>query len=317
MFSLLAAARRFLYRHDLVLHPVKLGVPVIVVGNLTVGGSGKTPLVIWLGEQFKGKGWHPGIISRGYQGSEHIIQAVTEHSDPAIVGDEPLLMAKRTHLPVFTGRDRIAVVKALLAAHPECNLIISDDGLQHYRLARDVEITVFDSRGAGNGFLLPVGPLREPMSRLNLVDAVIHNIDPGEAPPLHTHSKPPRYRMHLEGNVFVDFRNRQRTCRAQDLKGKKLLAVAGIGHPERFFSHLESLGLDIERMPFADHHRYTARDFVSKKESILLMTEKDAVKCAAINDREIWVLPVQAIVASEGKTLPDIILEKLYGSTSA
>ena len=201
LFRLLAGFRRGLYRFG-VLRSYALPVPVIVIGNLTVGGSGKTPLVLWLAERLGEQGWRPGIISRGYAGTAEGVHAVTADSACAVVGDEPLLLARRSALPVFVGRDRVAAGRALLDRHPECNVVISDDGLQHYRLQRAVEIAVFDARGAGNGRLLPAGPLREPLHRLSEVTAVVWNA----APEAQTRCAPvnlPEFTMRLAGQRFI------------------------------------------------------------------------------------------------------------------
>jgi tetraacyldisaccharide 4'-kinase len=175
LFLLLSSLRRLAYRLG-IFKTIRLPVPVIVVGNITVGGTGKTPLVIWLAEQLAQAGYKPGIISRGYGGKNDLPMAVTDNSDPAIAGDEPVMIAGRTIASVWVGRDRAATGMALLNAHPACDLIISDDGLQHYRLTRDAEIVVIDGqRHFGNGRLLPAGPLREPARRLASVDAVVSN----------------------------------------------------------------------------------------------------------------------------------------------
>ncbi|HEX5338088.1 MAG TPA: tetraacyldisaccharide 4'-kinase, partial [Gallionella sp.] len=175
LFFFISLVRRLLFRSGL-RRSHRLPVPVIVVGNLTVGGTGKTPLVLWLVEFLRSQGYHPGIISRGYAGSAAQPQAVSAVSDPALVGDEPLLLARRTQCPIWVGRRRADVARALLVAHPDCDVIISDDGLQHYALQRDVEVVVVDGvRRFGNGLPLPAGPLREPLSRLQSVDAVVVN----------------------------------------------------------------------------------------------------------------------------------------------
>jgi tetraacyldisaccharide 4'-kinase len=242
---------------------------------------------------------------------------VTADSAASLVGDEPLLLARRSAVPVFVGRDRVHSAQALLAAHPNCNVIISDDGLQHYRMQRDVEIAVFDARGAGNSRLLPAGPLREPLRRLAAVDAVVWN-SPASAPaPLAVAA--PQFFMRLAGQRFHSLGDAQRRCSASDLSGKRLYAMAGIGDPARFFAQLEALGLHVEAHPFPDHHRYSAADIAFADDGVLLMTEKDAVKCAALTPREAWVLPVDAQIAvgPAGESLLDIILEKLDGRTPA
>lgn len=316
LFRGLVRFRRFLFRLGL-LRSCRLPVPVVVVGNLTVGGSGKTPLVLWLVEALRAQGWRPGIISRGYGGSAEGVRVVAPDSDSAAVGDEPLLLARRSRAPVVVGRDRVAAGQALLAAHPECNVIVSDDGLQHYRLQRAVELVVFDGRGGGNQQLLPAGPLREPMRRLNSVTAVVWNAPvPSGALPVGV---PPQFRMILSAQRFHALSDASCQCTADDLRGKRLHAVAGIGDPSRFFVQLAQLGLEFEPHPFPDHHPYCPDDLAFAATGVLLMTEKDAVKCAAMNLGEAWVLPVSAMVEASrnGKRLLDTILEKLDGRTPA
>ena len=284
-FRLLAGIRRTLYRSG-IMSSERLPVPIIVVGNINVGGSGKTPLTLWLAQQLLDNGWHPGIISRGHGGTATTPQAVHHSSDPAIAGDEAVLMAQRKLCPVWIGHDRPAAARELLRAHPECDVILSDDGLQHYRLQRDVEIAVVDgARRFGNGFLLPAGPLREPPSRLNEVDAVVVNggtITEGE------------YRMQLHGECFYNLLNPGTSAQAADFYGQHLHAIAGIGHPERFFAHLGKLGLTVQPHPFLDHQRYTSDDISLADADAILMTEKDAVKCSAFANEKCWVLRVEA-----------------------
>jgi tetraacyldisaccharide 4'-kinase len=287
VFLLLSAARRMLYRSGL-LHAERLPVPVIVVGNITVGGSGKTPLTLWLAQQLLEEGWHPGIISRGYAGDATGPQAVSHTSDPASVGDEAVLMSQRRLCPVWVGRDRAAAGRALLAAHPECNVLLSDDGLQHYRLGRDAEIVVVDgARRFGNGFLLPAGPLRELPARLHEADAVVVN---GGAAAQH------EFRMDLAGSAFHNLLNPDHVRAPADFRGLRLHAIAGIGHPQRYFAHLDELGLQVAAHPFPDHHRYVPADLDFAAADAILMTEKDAVKCTGFATEKYWVLRVNAQV---------------------
>jgi tetraacyldisaccharide 4'-kinase len=321
LFLLLGSLRRLLYRCG-ALRSHRLPVPVIVVGNLTVGGSGKTPLVLWLVEHLRAQGWRPGVISRGYGGTAEGVRSVLPTSASAEVGDEPLLLARRSRVPVFVGRDRVAAGQALLAEHPQCDVIVSDDGLQHYRLQRSVELVVFDGRGAGNGLVLPAGPLREPLRRLGAVMAVVWNGAP-EATAAQAARALPQFDMLLAGERFVALADPQQTCVAATLRGQRLYAIAGIGDPGRFFRQLEALGLAFEAHPFSDHHCYSAADLAFAQDGVLLMTEKDAVKCAALALGEAWVLPVAANVLprpgqSPGNTgLLETILEKLDGRTFA
>jgi tetraacyldisaccharide 4'-kinase len=299
LFQLLAALRRLLYRSK-ILTSIKLPVPVVVVGNISVGGTGKTPVTLWLAGQLLANGWHPVIISRGFGGSHFKPQEVQPDSSPASVGDEPVLMAQRKLCPVWTGRDRPAVAQAALLAHPECDVIISDDGLQHYRLQRDMEIAVVDGqRRFGNGLLLPAGPLREPVSRLHELDAVICN---GGKP------SPGEYLMQLEGMHFHNLLNPETTATASDFQGKSLHAIAGIGHPERFFQHLTKLGLKVQGHAYPDHHAYKAADLAYDDASALLMTEKDAVKCLVFADEKCWALRVDAHI---DPALTQLILKKI------
>ena len=304
LFALLAKLKQRLTQSE------SLPVPVIVVGNITVGGAGKTPLTLWLAQGLRQRGWQPGIVSRGYGGENAVPCAVTVDANPASVGDEPILLARRSGVPVWVARDRAAAGRALLAAHPEVNVILCDDGLQHYRLARDVELAVFDGRGAGNGWRLPLGPLREPLRRLVAVDAIICNGFPARRLPVQV----PRFDMTLQPGNFYRLDDPRQTCPAAALKGKKLHALAGIGDPARFFRTLESLGLLFEAHPFPDHHAYSAADLTFAQDGILLMTEKDAVKCVGLTAGETWVLPVEAELAP---ALIDLILEKLRGRQAA
>ncbi len=285
IFRMLAATRRALYRSG-ILTSVKLPVPVIVVGNITVGGSGKTPLTLWLAQQLIDSGWHPGIISRGHGGTAQSPLAVHASSSPDEAGDEAVLMAQRKLCPVWIGRDRVGVARALLQAHPECDIVLSDDGLQHYRLQRDFEIAVVDgTRRFGNGFLLPAGPLREPLSRLAQVDAVVVN---GGMATKGQHS------MQLHGESFYNLLNPNTTAQAAEFFGQRLHAIAGIGHPQRFFTHLSHLGLKAQAHPFPDHHRFAPTDLDYTDADAILMTEKDAVKCTAFANEKCWVLRVDA-----------------------
>ncbi len=290
--------------------PLHLSVPVVVVGNITVGGAGKTPLTIALAQQLRGRGWNPGIVSRGYGGTSAVPRPVHANSPPGEVGDEPILLARRSGAPVWVGRDRAAAAQALLAAHPEVSVVLCDDGLQHYRLGRDVELAVFDGRGAGNGWRLPVGPLREPLRRLGQVDAIVCNGQPDRRLPEGV----PRFEMRLKAGLFYRLDRVGETCSAADLAGKTLHALAGIGDPGRFFRTLESLGLAFEAHPFADHQAYSLADLAFARDGILLMTEKDAVKCAGLVAGETWVLPVEAELSP---ALVELILEKLRGRQAA
>ena len=310
MFMGLVVLRRALYRAGL-LHRERLPVPVVVVGNITVGGTGKTPLVIHLAQALRALGRHPGIVSRGYRGAASHVAEVMPGSDPGVVGDEPLLLARHSGCPVFVGGDRVAAAKALLAAHPRCDLILSDDGLQHYRLERDVEIALFDERGTMNGWCLPAGPLREPVSRLARINAVVLNgIAVSPAPTFQR----PVFVMRLLDEGFHRLDDPATKSSAADLTGWKLHAVAGIGAPQRFFDRLRAMGLSFAEHAFPDHHDFRAEELAFAGDAILT-TEKDAVKLARLSLLlPVWVLPVTA------ETSPDLaafVLEKIDGRPSA
>lgn len=296
--------RRWLYRVG-VYKTVKLPVPVIIVGNLTVGGTGKTPLVVWLVELLRSQGYQPGVISRGYAGETQISpQTVTADSNPAQVGDEALLLARRCHCPVAVHRDRPAAARHLLANFP-CNVIISDDGLQHYALARDIEIVVVDGqRRFGNGYCLPTGPLREPTERLKQVDYVVAN--GGEA-------EPGEIAMQCRGETLVNLQTGEHKVLSA-FAVQKCRAIAGIGNPQRFFRQLAAAGLDCETIAFPDHHAFAADDLAFNDERPLLMTEKDAVKCAAFARSNHWYLPISAeLPETFAEHLLKLLKEKSHG----
>ncbi len=294
LFALLSLCRRLLYRcHILQSH--RLPVPVIVVGNITVGGTGKTPLVIYLVAQLKAAGYTPGIISRGYGSKQTGL--VTAESDPVCMGDEPVLLAKRTRVPVSVNPNRVLAGQALLSAYPNCDVIISDDGLQHLRLQRDLEIVLVNKRALGNQCLLPAGPLRERMSRLRKVDMIVNS---GEEPlpVVDDHLALGTYQMRVVGDVFHSL-NEKQSHSAMYFKDKVLYAIAGIGHPERFFHSLNTLGLRFNTRIFPDHHPFKLEDLADVQHETLLMTEKDAVKCQSLPLHDAWYLPLQAELFSE------------------
>jgi tetraacyldisaccharide 4'-kinase len=308
VFRVIVALRRALYRSGL-FRSQRLSVPAVVIGNVTVGGSGKTPLTMALARALKARGWRPGIVSRGYGGATGTPRAVDAGSSADEVGDEPVLLA-RTGMPVWVGRDRFAAAKALLDAHPECNVIVADDGLQHYSMARTVEIAVIDSsRGLGNGHMLPAGPLREPASRLDEVDAVVRLVR-GPA----TRVSPRESTMSLSGDTFVRVNAPEIAAPAEMFRVAGVHAVAGIGHPQRFFEHLRALGIDADGHAFPDHHRFTPADLDFGQAAAILMTEKDAVKCVAFADDRCWALSVLAAIDD---SLLALIEEKLRGSQTA
>lgn len=288
VYRFVATLRRRLFSLG-VMRSDRLPVPVVVVGNIIAGGAGKTPLTLYLARELRFLGHRPLIVSRGYGGRAVGAQAVAIGDDPAICGDEALLLAQRGGVPVWIGRRRADAARAALKAHPECDVVLCDDGLQHYALARDIEIAVLDRRGLMNGFHLPAGPLREPPSRLREVDAVVLNGAAGGAPPSVR-----AFRMTLRGDIFHRLGRPGERTAAGSLHGLRLHAVAGIGEPARFFDHLRSLGLNVVEHPFADHHAYSAPDLAFPDCDAILLTEKDAVKCHGLSDTPVWVLPVEA-----------------------
>lgn len=417
LFRALSALRRLLFRTG-VLSSARLPVPVVVVGNIFIGGTGKTPLTIWLVEALRAAGMKPGVVSRGFGSSGEGARAVTALSSPAEVGDEPVLIAARTGVPVMVSRARAEAGRALLAAHPDVDVIVTDDGLQHYALQRDVEVVLFDGRGAGNGWTLPAGPLREPPSRRRdftvinapelapaLVAAVAgqHAADGGArlapldgsaegavfagaasigaengigmaaadaasisaenatgvalagaasigaenatgvaaagagaarsealagAPGAAGSADAPGagaaaaavFQMRLAGDVAERLGDRSERVALAELarRGNRIVAAAGIGNPGRFFAMLRAAGLHIDELPLPDHHDFQDRPFAALQADLILMTEKDAVKCSQIEelrtDPRLWVVPVSARIDS---ALARQIVEKCRGRTFA
>lgn len=283
-----------------------LPVPVIIVGNITVGGTGKTPLLTSLTQALQARGLQPGIISRGYGGShgshgggEARTVAVTDSA--ALVGDEPLLLAQRTGCPVVIGRDRVAAARALVAQG--VTVILSDDGLQHYALPRTVEIAVVDGqRGLGNGFCLPAGPLREPPPRLQTVDFVVSNGDAA------ARFRDDQFTMQVVPSCWRHLQTGGEMPLASLPVNQRLHAVAGIGNPQRFFRTLRSLGYSIHEQVFPDHHDFSPADIASAEGLPVVMTEKDAVKCSAFAGRDVYALIVSAELPEH---LIQAILDKL------
>jgi tetraacyldisaccharide 4'-kinase len=304
LFRGVVALRRVLYRAG-VLRSERLSVPVVVVGNITVGGSGKTPLTIALSKALAAHGWRPGIVSRGYGAGSVAPRAVGADATADAVGDEPMLLA-RTGFPVWVGSNRPRAAHDLLTAHPGCTVIVADDGLQHYALARDVELAVVDaSRGLGNGWQLPAGPLREPASRLGDMDAVVRLGGTSAS------GSKREFAMTLVGDRFVRVNARTATATADAFRTGTVHAVAGIGNPQRFFDHLRALGIAATCHAFPDHHRFTPNELALPEATAILMTEKDAVKCTGFADDRCWALPVRAVVDS---ALVTLVEEKLRGS---
>ena len=319
IFSLLVRLRRLLYRLR-VFSSVRLPVPVIVVGNLTVGGTGKTPLVLWICEELLRQRYHPAVLCRGYGGTDAGPHEVAHDDDPTRVGDEPLLLARRSACPVWVGRDRAAAGASLLGSHPDCDVIICDDGLQHYRLQRDLEIAVEDERGHGNGLLLPAGPLREPATRP--VDALVINAGPGSGGKRARLGDAPRGRagvqaqftMHLQPRCMYFVHDPSRTVIAAELSGRRLHAVAGTGNPGRFFASLKELGLDPVCHPYPDHHAFSRTDLEFSDCDIVLMTEKDAVKCVHFGRSDMVALRIDATLDSSFR---HFLMQRLHGRAPA
>jgi tetraacyldisaccharide 4'-kinase len=294
LFCAIVKVRQRAYRHGLLTRQ-KFPIPVIIAGNITVGGTGKTPLVIWLGQFLKKQGFKPGIVSRGYGGrAEKWPQRVYPDSEPTLVGDEALLLARHSGCPVVVAPKRIKAVQTLLENH-DCDLIISDDGLQHYALHRDIEIAVLDDiRRYGNKRCLPAGPLREPMTRLKQIDFIVTK---GAA-------------LSQEFSMQYDLKPLQRVIDDNvsqplaALRGQTVHAVAGIGHPAKFFTRLRDNGLKLRCHEFPDHHYYSQTDIHFNDDKPVIMTEKDAVKCRHFAGPQHWYLPIEA-------RLPNLFGERL------
>jgi tetraacyldisaccharide 4'-kinase len=277
--------------------PGSLGRPVVVVGNLVVGGAGKTPTVIALVDWLTREGWHPGVVSRGYgRADDQALVEVQPDTPATIAGDEPLLLRRRTGAPVVVARDRVAAARALLAAHPEVDLVVSDDGLQHHRLARDVEILLFDDRGIGNGLVLPAGPLRQPLPRTLQPQALALYNAPRPSTPLPGSC----VRRALAGALPLEAWWQGDTPAWQPLStltGRSFVAAAGMGAPERFFSMLEQAGLTIERLPLPDHADFSTLPW-RPGASDVVVTEKDAVKLTpgATGGARVWVVALDFVL---------------------
>jgi tetraacyldisaccharide 4'-kinase len=276
------------------LRTAEAGVPVVVVGNLTVGGTGKTPLTIWLAQQLKGRGFSVGLVSRGYgrhgSGAARVVETQSDWRD---VGDEPLILARRSGCPTVVASDRAAGAR-LLAARG-VNLVLADDGLQHLRLARACEIVVVDgARGFGNGRVLPAGPLREPLMQPLRADAVVVNGEAAHSSLLSRLAAGQALTMHLVAQDAVCLDGAQPPRTLASFRGQRVHAVAGIGNPQRFFGELRALGLELTEHPFPDHHPLSRAELAFADELPVLMTEKDAVKCASFANARLWYVPVAA-----------------------
>ncbi|MCX7182227.1 MAG: tetraacyldisaccharide 4'-kinase [Candidatus Methylopumilus sp.] len=298
VFLLISFIRKTLYQFNF-LKSFKLKIPVIVVGNITSGGTGKTPLIIYLANELKKNGYRPGIISRGYGSKTEGVMEVSQKSDVAEAGDEPMLIQKHTHLPVFVSKDRVLAAKALVKKYAKTDVILSDDGIQHYRLRRDLEVLVIDgTRKFGNGYLLPAGPLREFRSKLKTVDAIVCN---------HKKVIDGSYLMKYKGHFLINLKTNKK-IHLNNLSLKNIHAIAGIGNPDRFFDYLKTFNIVFNSSAFQDHYKFSKKDFRDMNDKNIIMTEKDAVKCQQFSRNNFWYLPVIAEVDSK---FTDVILKKL------
>ncbi|MBT8118403.1 MAG: tetraacyldisaccharide 4'-kinase [Gammaproteobacteria bacterium] len=287
LFCAVSVVRRKLYQLNLI-KSYSSQLPVVVIGNIVAGGSGKTPLLIALCELIKDMGYRPGVVSRGYGGDYSGLRQVTDDDPAELVGDEPLMVQQRTKVPVVVSVDRAAAV-TYLQSNDACDIVLSDDGLQHYRMRRDLEIAVVDARRRfGNGYCLPAGPLREPLSRLQTVDLVAYNTVNSEAEEACSYTLQITQLYHLGTGESSSL---------SSLSRKAVHAVAGIGDPGRFFTALRKNELAVIEHAFSDHHRYTQDDFSGWHDECIIMTEKDAVKCRALSLPDAWVIRVDAELA--------------------
>lgn len=288
IFSSIVSLRRWLYDKEF-FESVRAQVPVIIVGNVTVGGTGKTPLVIYLAQLLKQKGFRPGIVSRGYRSKVRYCQEVLPQSDPIQMGDESVLVARRTGCPVFIAPERTVAIEALLVQY-SCDVIISDDGMQHYAMQRDIEVAVVDGeRRLGNEWLLPAGPLRELPKRLDEVDFIVSNGIPAIR----------EFQMQLKPGKVYNLKDKSKMRDLTSLAGKTVHAVAGIGYPKRFFSTLTAAGLKVIEHPFPDHYHFLKEDLKFSDNLPIIITEKDAIKCDRFDNENIWCLPITATLTHE------------------
>ncbi len=306
LFRIISGFRRWLYRSGRK-HVYRASRPVIVVGNISVGGTGKTPLIVYLAQQLMAAGYHPGIVSRGYGSKAPSYPfAVTAASSVREAGDEALLIAMNTGCPVVIDAQRGRAL-SWLEQHHDCDVILSDDGMQHYAMARDIEIAVVDGkRGFGNGRLLPEGPLRELPERLQEVDFLVINGTPRhEFPePYHVMSLKPQHLCHIRSGrqLPLEYVHETQQDRAAQANKNKVHAVAGIGNPERFFSSLCDCGFDIITHIYRDHHAFSEKDISFGDELDVVMTEKDAVKCKPFARDRDWYLKVAAVMDEDFMT---------------
>jgi tetraacyldisaccharide 4'-kinase len=295
IYFLIISLRSWAYKVG-ILKVIKMDIPVVVIGNITMGGTGKTPLVIWLLEKLIKLGMKPGLICRGYNSKANSPQEVFTISEVSNVGDESLMVKLRLDIPVFVGKNKAKVGKRLLKSYPNVNILISDDGLQHLQLSRDFEIVVVDGvRRFGNEHLIPAGPLREKISRVGKVDALVINGSTKKS--LSESRVVSQYEMACHGNILI---NSLYSDRISDLSTiryeKEIIAVTAIGNPERFFEKLTNKGLKFQKKIFNDHHLFNEWDFKDYDDMTIIMTEKDAVKCRSFVKENFWFLPIDAVV---------------------
>lgn len=302
LFQAVACVRRWLYLRQAVTGLV--GVPVVVVGNITVGGSGKTPLLIALATELKRRGHRVAVVSRGYGArTQQFPYYVAADTPVSLCGDEPAMLAQRLAVPVVIDPDRPRAIRSLQSNEQyACDVILSDDGLQHYAMARDIEIIVLDAeRGLGNGLCLPAGPLRETASRLRSADFLVSNGNPQQLHALRQNFIP----MSLGASACVNLRTGERVELGRFFKKQMLHGVAGIGNPARFFTSLRQFGSQVIEHPFPDHHSYIPSDLYFGDALPIVMTEKDAVKCRDFAPANSWYLEVHA-------NLPDSFMDDLH-----
>ena len=300
LYRLALTCRKFMYSAG-ILPACRLAAPVIVVGNLTVGGTGKTPLIIWLAHYLQSRAFKPGIVSRGYAGApQKRVRRVGPDSDPALVGDEAVLLAQRTGCPVAVAPDRAKAAQELLQ-QTDCDILLSDDGLQHTSLVRDIEIAVIDGvRRFGNHHCLPAGPLREPVDRINTVDLIVANGNATADEFLMDYTSLPA--RSLDGR-----QERELACFRQ----QTVHAVAAIGNPERFFSMLRQKGINIEEHVFPDHYGFRRSDLEFGDTAAVLMTEKDAVKCRRFALENAWYVPIDVKLPESFERKLRLLLEEV------
>lgn len=305
IYQIAVSVKRWLYISGHKKH-IRFPVPVVVVGNITVGGTGKTPLIIALAHLLSEHGYNPGIVSRGYGGRPPILPLhVTPQTNPTEAGDEPVLIAQKTRCPVVISPKRVEAIDALINTY-HCDIVLSDDGMQHYQMHRDIEIAVIDGqRRFGNAHCLPAGPLREPVSRLRSVDFIISQGAAGPDRPLSN-----EYLMQLIPGDIYSLIAPSKILNITEARKRPIHAIAGIGYPDRFFNQLKALGFSVIPHPFPDHHAYQPQDITFKDDTLVIMTEKDAVKCQAFARDVHWCLPVKAQCA---ETFFVHLLEKLAG----